>query len=100
MAVPSFQRPFLASTYGRFYLVFLSVQKEKTSLSEQSSYVLWKIAGVPASTFCHAAILALLMEEAVVETEPAVLLLSALMDYYSHSIIYTMIEHGVELFQT
>lgn len=50
MAVSSFQWLFLAPNFGRFYLVFLSVQKEKTSLSEQSSHVFWKFTGVPASS--------------------------------------------------
>lgn len=43
----------------------------------------------------HAATLALLTEEAVVETEPAVLLLSSVTDYYLRSIIHTMIKHAV-----
>lgn len=85
MSVSSFQWCFLASTFGWFYLVALSVQKEESIVRAEFPCPLKICWSSCLHLPCHAATLELLTE-AVVETEPAVLLLSSATDYYLHNI--------------
>lgn len=85
MSVSSFQWCFLASTFGWFYLVALSVQKEESIVRAEFPCPLKICWSSCLHLPCHAATLELLTE-AVVETEPAVLLLSSATDHYLHNI--------------
>jgi len=80
---------------------FFGVYKVKSILVQPEFPCPWKICWdsclhLPPRT----ATLALLTGEAVVEAEPAVFVLSSVTDYYLHSIIHTVMERGMEFFQT
>lgn len=85
MDVWSFKWRFLSFTFGWFYLVVLSVQKEENIVRAEFPCPLKICWSSSLHLSCHAATLELLTE-AVVETGPAVSLLSSATDYYFHNI--------------